>query len=681
MDSYRVLLQALDGRWEECGIDRLRGIVPEGIQASANESGSDTIRFTLRRDPGAVHPDLTAYTPCEYWEAGEKVWSGRVWETPTKDGSDASISVEGRGWQYHLDDDVLERMWVHTKLGDWKDARTSLDANLTILASAGTVSSDNGALILGYANGAVYENNRNVGVTLDLGPYSTAERIVLVSEFVNGSGDFTFRIRGHDTEDFTASGTYEEVLSVAHSAGGGEVPRRGTFTTARRYVTLFMAGSAGGTATADILTRVTSAKVFRDTAYESGDESVLKSSDLVTDAIDAGTILLSSDRTGIEDSTFDWPEFALDGLKSPREIVGAANAAEDRIFQIDVDGRPVFKDKPTYPIFEIGNWSGSEFEDASANSGEEIYNRVVVEGTGPDGSALRVERKTVDLSGVGLETLTLPSISNQSFDVNASGWFASSGTLTRDTGVFHTTPASGRWDKGSDFVSGDELFALFSGSFTQGRTYRLLIAVRVASGHVYDIVFGDNPPDQTVERFTGTGAFQQHELYWAPRHNYGSGPAISVVSRAGSAASTLYVDSVATATDTSSLVSRRGFRRTKILPVRSALTTALANQIGDTYLLGHQSTPLKGGLNATKGGVRRVLGGAPVHPAHLLKHTQQMLRLAHRIDPDTGGHGRDGRIAAVAWDRDKGEANVTLDNERTNFEALLERLAVVVGGA
>lgn len=687
MDDFAVLLQSLDGKWEQCGIDRLRGIVPEGIQATANEAGSDTIRFTLRRDPGAIYPDLTAYTPCDYFEAGEKVWSGRVWETPTKDGPDASISVEGRGWQFHLDDDAFERAWVHTRLPDYRDTRSFLGASLTDFPTIPTVQAGDGGIVLGWADGTTTVINTQVGVTLDLGPYSTGKRIVIDYAFSAGiTSGWTLYATGHDGENYSTSNP-ENAITVTGSASGSGTGTGGTLSTARRYLTLRLVRfGATGVCAGDATAKISVARVFRDTAYESGGVSTLKSSTLVTDAIDAGTILLSSDRTGIEASSFSWPEFALDGLKSPREVCAAANATEDRILQVDVERRPIFKAKPTYPIFEVGNWSGSEFEDASANSGEEIYNRVVVEGTGPDGAPLRVERRN-PTSLTEIDQIDTPAPDNPSFATDTSGWSASSGTLSRTTtaGEYDSAPAGGKWATPS-LGQTEPLTATFTGTFQAGRTYLLSFRIKangtILIGGGFGVLGVDTGAlfnsNYSPFYFQATTSFQTMQYVWTPTASRTTATLrITVASTSG----TYYVDSLVLYRTVSTLVDRRGFQRTKILPVRSALTTDLANQIGDTFLLGHKTTPLKGSLSAQRLGVRRVLGGAPVHPAHLLKNTQQMLRLSHRIDPDTGGQGRDGRIAAVSWDRDKGEASVAIDNERTNFEAMLERLAVVVGGA
>jgi hypothetical protein len=192
-----VRLQALDGQWETAGVDRLRGIVPEDISLSANGWGPDTASFTLRRDPGAVHPDLTAFTPCEVEIAGEVVWSGRVRETPTKDGQDPQISVQGQGWQYHLDDDVYERFYVHTRLSDWKDVRTFPDAPLANFGTAGQVQSEGRAVTFGWANGAILAAGARVGVTLDLGPNASWRRIVALFERQGGTASETITVRAH----------------------------------------------------------------------------------------------------------------------------------------------------------------------------------------------------------------------------------------------------------------------------------------------------------------------------------------------------------------------------------------------------------------------------------------------------------------------------------------------------
>src|SRR4051794_28665505 len=118
----------MDGVWETCGTDRGGGVVPENMVLSANAWGSDQATFDLRRDPKTLWPDVRAFTPVTVDVGGRRVWSGRVKETPSKDGADQTLSVTCEGWQYHLDDNVFERVYVHDKLGDYRDQRSFLTA-------------------------------------------------------------------------------------------------------------------------------------------------------------------------------------------------------------------------------------------------------------------------------------------------------------------------------------------------------------------------------------------------------------------------------------------------------------------------------------------------------------------------------------------------------------------------
>lgn len=520
-----VRLQTLGGTWETCGVDRFRGIVPQGLSMSSNGWGSDTCSFTLRRKAGALHPDLAAFTPCDIEIDGVKVWSGRVRETPTQSGADDTVSVEGQGWQYHLDDDVYQRSYVQTDMARWGDVRGLTTADIAVTwPNAYEVTASDTGIMLSLPAGKTAPASSQAGAFIDTGPGDTAGvKRVVVTYKGGGLASLGLAVR-NAASTFTTGGDEASTIDAAPIATVSTTAAF-TFATARRFLAISMDNNAGvglaGASTGWV--QILAVQIFRSTAYESANASILKASDVIADAATIAT-LLSTDTTGIAATSFSIPDFALDGNRSPREVMEAANAYHNYILKIDPEKRVVFKARPTAPLFEVGEWSGADFTDASANSGEEIYDQVIVEGTGPDGVALQAKR-----------------------------------------------------------------------------------------------------------------------------------------------------------TQTGTLVDRRSFHRTKILPVRSALTTAMANQIGDTFLLAHKSTPLRGDLRVTHGGARTVLGGRRVRPAELLLHTGEMVRLTNRIDPDTGAWGRDGTIAAVSYDFDTDTANLTVDNQRDNLEALLERLAVVTG--
>lgn len=675
--SHAVLrLQALDGTWETCGQDRYRGVTPENLQLSSNLWGPDTCSFVLRRDPGAVHPDLSAYTPCEVEIGGHLVWSGRVWETPSRDGQDAQIAVEGRGWQYHLDDDVYQRSYVHTRLSDWKDARDFVDTDLASYVTGFSVRAD-GAITLEVPSANTVANGTLGGVVLDTGDDQGVKRVVVT---YRGGGAANLAMSVYQAS--TPTGVDESFTVDSAPIATALTTAAFTFTTPRRYVQLVLVAVAGVTGSATSYARVESVKVFRDTAYEAGNESVLTFDTIAKDARDAATVLLSSSNDLVEAQTFPIPEAYLDSQRTPREVLEAFNAYENCQVGVDVRKRLVVREKPSVAVIEVGEWAGSEFEDASANSGEEIYNRVVVEGEGPDGAKLTVDRASSQLAGVALSPSSSPAANNPTFATDTASWTPTTSTITRDTGTFDTTPASGRWDNtgASDILTvGDTLVETFAGTFLAGVVYTLSVAIKASStldtptiGATFGVA-GNN----AVATWKPTTGFVTYSVVWTPSANR-TGVTLSLRWNKGSAY--VNIDSVSVLTAQPTLVDRHGFRRTKILPVGSAGTDDSYTQIGDLYLAGHRTTPLKGTLKITGTmGARRVLGGQGVHPSELLVNTGEMIRLAHRIDPDTGAIGRDGRIATVAYNHDQGAATAAIDNERGRLEALLARLAVVTG--
>ena len=319
----------------------------------------------------------------------------------------------------------------------------------------------------------------------------------------------------------------------------------------------------------------------------------------------------------------------------------------------------------------------------SANSGEGIYNRVIVEGTGADGAPISVGRSSSQLAGVTASPVTSPAPDNPSFATNTSSWTASSGSsITRDTGVFDTSPASGRWDRsGGDLVAWDTLTETFTGTFLAGVTYTLTFkGDRSGPVSSFEYTFGTATDfARNANPFDPIGAFRVFQVSWTPSVTVSSGVTLRLRPYVGHPAY-LWIDSLALAVAQPTLVDRRGFRRTHTLPVKSSLTEALAAQIGDTWLREHRTTPLKGTVKVSgTGAVRHILTGQNIAPEELLSMTGDMIRLSHRIDPDTGGQGRDGRIVEVRYDPRSDEATITLDSTRTNVEGLLERLAIVVG--
>lgn len=684
-----VRLSTLDGVWETVGVDRLRGVMAENVSLAANEWGSSKASFDLKRAPGSAFPDLGAFTPVEVEVGGVLVWSGRIAETPISEASQ-TINVQAEGWQFHLDDDVFAKQWVHTKLSDFVDTRSIPSASLAFHRQAYQVTVGDGAIVLGFPQGSTIAGSTGAAATLDLGE-GRAKRVVceIGGDLPTFPTQLTIYVILHDTPSWadssTTNGTREDAMAGVTASGGSQAWYASTTATnPHRYVTIMLYDNAtAATLTADHYLRFTAVNVFADAAYETGHLSNVTADIIVNDALDLGTILLSPDRSGIDVQSFALPEFGGTEQRTPREFIMAANAVEDCRAKIDVRRRMIFQDKPESAAIEIGQWPGSVFDDASANSGDDIYNRVIVEGQGADKEKVSVERTQGQQAGVALETISSPAADNPSFATNTTSWTASAGTtITRDTSVFDTAPARGVWSKTGGLQPGDSLVETFTGTFQAGLTYVLTFKYTgpVSSLHVVATlgVVGDHA---TVDVPTVSVGFGALSVIWSPTATT-TGVTFTLTATSGVSVLTggMSIDSLSLAVTRSTLVDRRGFKRTHILPVECSLTPELGQRIGDIWLAAHKTTPLKGTVQLTGDrACREILTGAKVPPERLLLMTGDMIRLSHRTDPDTGGHGRDGRIAEVTYAPENDTATVAIDSTRNKVEALLKRLAVVVG--
>lgn len=695
-DELTIRVQPLEEPWVTLGAGEWRGIHPENFRASSNAHGSDTASFALRRDPGAPIPDLQAFTPVEVEVGGVKVWSGRIKETPINDGNDAKISVECQGWQYHLDDDVYERTYIHTRLSDWTDVRSLTQINLNLWPGSASVSQDR-QISCSFPKDITIRNTAAVGVFLDLGPdpNSWAQYVSVDALFPHLSASLWFFCRGAHTlggDHFNGNPSdYNDAWAIQNPTNGRY---NGALATPRRYVCLFYWFNAADQGFPwEYALWMTDIRVYsqNDATFHSGGLQTLKASTIIKDAVNKATLQLSSDQTNIVDmaatpgSYFTVPDFSMtSGPRTTRETVEAANAFHDFMYKVDVEKKVHFQPKPTVPSVEIGSWPGVEFSDASANSGEEIYNRVVVTGTAPNGDIIRSARYTAGLPEIAKDSvLSNVQLTNAKFLTNVTGW-NSNGPLVWLSGgpastggymMVQNSPTPGVYFANSSFA----------GTFKKGKAYKVTIwsqtpeSNTTVTTHIHfghwasgDLAFLDITPYEI------RASFREYTLIWVPSVDRTS--AEIRMSWSSNQIHDAYIDDVTLYESRATLLDRRGLNRAKILPINSPLTKTVGDQIGDVFLRAHRTTPFKGSFTA-QGGIRRALGGAPVHPAELLLATSQLVRVSHRIDPDTGAWGRDGVMASVEYDHDQRQSVVQIDNQRRNFEAFLERLAVVTGNA
>lgn len=639
-----IRTQALDGTWQTMGGETARGIYPEGVTLEADAWGSSVASFNLRRDPRAFFPDIGAFTPVEIDVGSTLVWSGRVRETPAQV-AQRVINVQCEGWQFHLDDDIYQRTYVHTNLSEYKDMRSVLSIDLAgfALRQAASVSTD-GGITLSFPNNMVLDGSGSrVGVLLDLGAGNSASRLVV--DWESSNNDPNIRFIGGVTNAADLS-TGADIISFPLNTSSGVGTAAGTAGSAGRYVYLYLVFSGSTvTTTQDYWIRIRSCQAFADTTFESGNASVLKASTVVADALSKATILLSTDMSGIDQTTFPIPSYAP-GYQTPRQAWTAVDAYHDWLKKIDVQRRPIYTAKPSRPIFEVGPWSAIDDDDASANSGAEIFNKAIVTSQDPVGNAVVTTKRPASTSTTKTIEPSLQPSSIAAVGSNASKALWSAGT----------------------FRAGFEYIADLYTTNTSGSIIN----------SVGGPIFGVDPTDLAFGRTNFTlnpGDSISLSVSWTPKADTA---ATSVILQANGTIqwAVIYRGSV-------TLVDRRGFRRAMQLPVSSVLPSdgVAAGQIGSAWLTDHLTTPFRGSVTiASDESLRDIATGSDVGLERLLLATGQMLRFSDRSDPDTGGHGRDGRIAAVSYMPTTNTAAVTIDNSRTSFDALLARLAIIQGG-
>ncbi len=656
-------------KWETIGTDREAQVWVENLNMDWDSWGSKSATFDLKRDPISSWPDLVAYNDVEIEVSGAQVWKGRIQGTPSRTGTERSISVQCEGLQAHLDDDVFRPAYVHTSLTDWIDIRSHPKTNLALYQANWDIQVGSGYINIGLTDNTPASFPRG-GVLFDAGPGLFITDFDLA--FENSAWSANSAAYYSITNSLSSSVAFS-LLNFNNSAGTGTAS--GTASTPGRYMIILC--DTDGAQTGAFF-KITECRLVTAGSYIMG----LYASEVVDDALNKGTSLLSSDRSLITDTLFNIPDLYSKDYRTPREVISGVNAYHDYISKVDEHGRFVFQPKPASPIVEVGEFTALEVEDASGNSGEDIYSRVFVSGTSPTGIPVSVERTQAQQANVVLAE-TSNTATNPGFESNTTGWSTLGvgyGTIARTTvgGEFSTGVAGGKWSMVS---FGDELAATFAGTYNFGTTYILKLNFRVVNSTgfgPYRLSFGKQFVDVGTATIFPTAGFVTYTMSWSPTVTHTSGVTLRIQAPSFASTSTSYIDNVLTYSAAPTLVNRRGFRRTKVLQVDSVLGEdgIAAGQIGDLWLSNHKTAQFKGSANIV-GPVRHIKSGRSVPPEQLGLHTGGLLRFNNRIDPDTGALGRDGRIATVSYNLAADQANVTVDNTSQNFEVLLSRLGAL----
>jgi len=327
----------------------------------------------------------------------------------------------------------LSRMWVHQQLSAWQEVTAGYEPTSLVEYGAAAKFQPGSSLVWQAASGLTIPfatAGGRAGIFLDSGETGGIARVVVTWESSNNDPNFTAYLLEHDSNPSAVT-----TATAITALGGGSAS--GTFTrtlgTPRRYVTVAVNqdGAAGGrTTTAEVWFRVTSALAVRDTAYETGNASDLTATEVLTDLRSSYLTFLSSDTSRIDATSFDIPHLSYVGERvTARAVIQAVNGYHDYLAGVDHERRLFFRQRPTTPALEVGEWSGATFSDAG-DSGEELYNQVEVTGAGPDGQPLVVTRTAasaiLDAAGV-TRTRTLSvqaALTQASGEVIGDAWLA-----------------------------------------------------------------------------------------------------------------------------------------------------------------------------------------------------------------------------------------------------------------
>ena len=408
--ALKVRVETRAGDWEVLGVDRYRGIHPQGLLPAYDGWGPSALTFTLRRDPNLPSPELEAYTPLEVLAGGgEVIWGGWIMDTPGAGGDDATITVNARGWQFDLDHDQATGLYVHSDLTQWENVRERIEATLTRIGTQGATVETGPVATLGWVKGSSMQasNAAYAAIMLDCGEDSAnwLKRLSLDFTRIGGLafGNFSFTARNNASPDLAANGaSYEDPYSVDPGSLtiGASNTLSWTFTTPRRYVgvCLFYIAAYTGQLGEDNLIRITGARGYKLTAYESGNQSNFKASNAI------GSVLPLAPR--LDQSTADITATALNlphyahptEEKTPRQTIEEVNAFHGYRARVTAFRRLQFLPQSANPALSVDVSSpGADFQDTSLNAGGELYSKVIARGRTGAGLPLRVVRLASDI--------------------------------------------------------------------------------------------------------------------------------------------------------------------------------------------------------------------------------------------------------------------------------------------
>jgi hypothetical protein len=388
-----IRAQVAGGTWEVLGVDRNPGIIPEGIAPTWGPNGPDALTFSLRRDPNIEQPDLAPFTPIDYMPDGSDrvTWSGYLLEAPA---SEDAISVNARGWRHYLEDDRFSRVFIHSDMTGWQDVRSRLEAPLAKYTTGWQVNVGDGAATIGYS-GAHPSGGGTTrgGILIDLGPGHQAEYIEF-DYLVAGSWASTATLRSAVGNDLTTvlagGGTLQDLISL----GGPGTPELAQFYATGRYLVIFVESNVAQNPEATV--RIQGLRVYGDDA----DVGVGITASKAIATVPSYYPQLSQDVTQI-DATALVLNHVVASDETGGTFIERLNGYHSWRWKIDERRRLVFKALPDRPVLVVDLAKpGADWKDASASSGADFYDEVVVLGQSGAGVPLRVRRTYTVATGL-----------------------------------------------------------------------------------------------------------------------------------------------------------------------------------------------------------------------------------------------------------------------------------------
>lgn len=712
------------GKWTVYGSESHDSrIVPEDLHIiSRLPGGADTAIFTLSRSLGVTWPDLFPFDPIEVYIGGQKVFKGRIRETPSASDDKHTITVVAEGLRYTLLDTVINRAWVRADLSEWRDNRTypNCDIGTGTQTQAGVVqAAKNGSIVLTFTPGATIQTLGAVGIMLDQGPWPDNYVARMEVDMVSGwaSGNWQTFIRSGDVDGNTGNvsptqnadvSPARNVTTVAGTQGYTFLADTDGAARSRRYVGVYLRNtSASGIVNADThWTRITAIRLYYKAAYASANASILKASDVVVDVVNAmqNTGLLTASLTTatpagkVAPSTYVFPQFNTGGYKTLADVIDAANGMDGNDWLIDENGALVFK-AARVPGTNPPDWvcrlsTGARLSLAGA-SGQDMYTGVIVRGA--DGAGILVERlrrngtQTSVLGGTPyVSDSKCPVATNPGLEVNTVGWTADTNTtMSRDVTQFHTGAASLKIvtvaaGKAGCFYSG------WASNFIQGESYTFSAWVRQGSvsGSITLTAYSHNGTNTLSSGDVGPLVAGWQLCSWTFVSDFTGPVKLGFSMAGGGAAATMFWldDGPVITRNAFGILGARGVLRTAVLDISNTLSDADAYNIGNAYLAAQTGYPpfrgtlTVGGGNRSSpysGGVRDARSNEPAQPWQL--KVGQLIQVADIPDPARGGAlGRSAKIVAIDYDHTTRVAQLELDNSRDWVYTLESRLRGIV---